>query len=568
MQDSRVVAFASRSLTDTEKNYAQIEKELLAVVFSLEKFDQYVYGRRVTVETDHKPLLPIMKKALLQAPKRLQRMLLQLQRYDISLVYRRGTDMHLADTLSRAPIQAAQEEQSSFQKELEMICSVSNGIENQQLEEIRQKTEEDTTLQAVIEIVQSGWPEEKRSVPIPARPFFNIRDELVIDNGILFKGERCVIPSSLRKKMLQTAHEGHIGVEGCLRRARESIFWPGMNGQIRDFIRQCETCQTFAPKQQKETMIPHEIQEQPWIKVGADLFQFDGRDYLVTVDYYSNYWEVDFLAGDTSSSNVINKLRAQFARYGIPRTIHTDNGPQFSSMAFKDFATKWGFSHTTSSPEHPQSNGKAESAVKTAKGLMRKAKHARKDGWMAILAYRNTPTEGLDSSPAQRFHQRRTRTELPATDAQLKPQLVSEKTGEWLKRKQRRQQRVYNRQAKDLPQIHVGEGCRVRRFGRWKRAVVIGRTGPKGRSYIIRTEEGREIRRNRKDIKKDYPDVGIDLTMAEKEDSDTEENGEDEAATELPQNVQDDGGEKQPYRVSRYGRRLNPPAYLQDYDTS
>ena len=121
MQDDHVVEFASRSLTDTEKSYAQIEKELLAVVFSLENFDHCVYGQRVTVETDHKLLLPIMKKAILQAAKRLQRMLLQLQRYDISQIYRRGTDMHVAATLSRAAIQASQEEQSSFQRELEMI---------------------------------------------------------------------------------------------------------------------------------------------------------------------------------------------------------------------------------------------------------------------------------------------------------------------------------------------------------------------------------------------------------------------------------------------------------------
>ena len=110
MQDDHVVAFASRSLKDTEKNYAQIEKGLLAVVFSLEKFAHCVYGQRVTVETNHKPLLPIIKKAILQAPKRLKRMLLQLQRYDISLIYRRGTDMHVADTLSRAAIQASHED--------------------------------------------------------------------------------------------------------------------------------------------------------------------------------------------------------------------------------------------------------------------------------------------------------------------------------------------------------------------------------------------------------------------------------------------------------------------------
>ena len=146
--------------------------------------------------------------------------------------------------------------------------------------------------------------------------------------------------------MLQRIHEGHMGVKGCPRRARESIFLRVMNNQVRDFARQCDTRQTFGPKQQKETMIHHDVVHQPWIKAGADLFHFDGRDYLITVDYFSNHWEVDYLAGDTSSSNVINKLRAQFARYGIPRMLHTDNGPQFSCFAFKKFVEKWNFEHT------------------------------------------------------------------------------------------------------------------------------------------------------------------------------------------------------------------------------
>ena len=148
-------------------------------------------------------------------------------------------------------------------------------------------------------------------------------------------------------------------------------FWPGINQQVKDFVQQCDTCQTFRPRQQRETLIPHPIVEQPWIKAADDLFSFDGRDYLITVDHYSNYWEVDFLAGDTSSPNIINKLRAQFARYGIPRTLITDNGLQFSCWAFGEFAQRWEFQHITSSPEHPQSNGKAESAVKTAKSIIR-----------------------------------------------------------------------------------------------------------------------------------------------------------------------------------------------------
>ena len=155
-------------------------------------------------------------------------------------------------------------------------------------------------MQAFVDLVKSGWSVDKRAVPIRARPYFKVRDEMVIEGGVLYKEERCVIPSALRREMVQRVHEGHMGVEGCLGRARESIFWPGMNNQVRNFVRQRNTCQTFGRKQQKETIIPHVVDQQ-WIKAGADLFNFDGRDYLITVDYFSNYWEVDYLAGYRSS---------------------------------------------------------------------------------------------------------------------------------------------------------------------------------------------------------------------------------------------------------------------------
>ncbi len=117
------------------------------------------------------------------------------------------------------------------------------------------------------------------------------------------------------------------------------------------------------------------------------------------------------------SSTVIRKLKAHFARQGIPDVVFSDNGPQYSSRMFKKFSQNWEFTHITSSPGYPQSNGKAESAVKTAKRLMRKAKMSGQDPYLAILDHRNTPTQGLNASPAQRLLSRRTRTLLPITES-------------------------------------------------------------------------------------------------------------------------------------------------------
>ena len=121
---------------------------------------------------------------------------------------------------------------------------------------------------------------------------------------------------------------------------------------------------------------------------------------MITVDYLTNYWEIDYLQENTTSTTGIKKIKAQFTRHGVPATVFTDNGPQFSSDEFRRFAQSWGFNHETASPLHPQANGKAESAVRTVKDIMNKAKQAKSDGWKAILEYRNTPYQGLDSSLA------------------------------------------------------------------------------------------------------------------------------------------------------------------------
>ncbi|GAB1602670.1 uncharacterized protein K02A2.6-like, partial [Argonauta hians] len=130
---------------------------------------------------------------------------------------------------------------------------------------------------------------------------------------------------------------------------------------------ECEICARHKASNTKEPMIPHEIPTRPWQKVAADLFTWENRQFLVTVDYYSRFFEIDELYANTTAANVIRKLSCHFARYGIPEIRMSDNGLQFSSSQFADFASSWDFQHVTSSPGHPQSNGLAEKTVQTAK---------------------------------------------------------------------------------------------------------------------------------------------------------------------------------------------------------
>jgi len=291
--------------------------------------------------------------------------------------------------------------------------------------------------------------------------------------------------------MKKAIHTSHLGIDGCLRRARESLFWPGMSGDIKDEISRCTVCHTYQNRQQKESLMSHEIPDRPWSKIGIDLFEYCQENYLISVDYYSNFWEVDRLE-TTSSKTVVGKLKKLFARYGIPSQVMSDNGPQFTSSEFKNFSKDWDFEHYTSSSHHPKSNGKAESAVKTAKQLVRKAKEAKSDVYLVFLDFRNTPTQGVGTSPAQRMLGRRTRTLLPTATTLLQPRGVMQSDREKLRRQQQTANERYNKRAKNLNPLHEGDQVRIQpvKLGevKWRKAVVNKRLDE--RSYLVETPSG------------------------------------------------------------------------------
>ncbi|KAK3697327.1 hypothetical protein QZH41_004727 [Actinostola sp. cb2023] len=392
LQEERPVAYASRCLTDAETRYATIEKEMLAVVFALEKWHQFTYGRAVQVCTDHKPLVSINQKSLDKAPRRLQGMLLRSLNYNIDIQYRPGKEQHLADMMSRSFLPLNSHES---QEEFEVINAVKFlPMREERIQEIKKHTESDDTLCQLRTTIQQGFPTDKLSMPPQLTPYFHMRDELSVYNGLVFKGDRLVIPKSMRKSIKKELHSSHSGIDGCLRRARESVYWPGMSSEIKEWISTCETCREYETAQPKEPLMSHEIPERPWEKVGIDILTFQGTDYLVTVDYYSNYWEIDRLE-NTKSATAIRKLKAHFARFGIPSILVSDNGPQFTSDSFRKFTRDWDIEHTPSAPYNSQSNGKAEAAVKAAKKMLRKTQKTREDQYLALLAIRNTPSQGI-----------------------------------------------------------------------------------------------------------------------------------------------------------------------------
>lgn len=569
LQEGHPVGYASRALTATECNYAQIEKELLAVVFGMTKFEQYTYGTHVVVESDHKPLEIIDKKNLFSAPKRLQRMLLNLQRFDYTIVYKKGTEMYMADTLSRAFLSSTDEETrvASRLSEFEHVNTVKHlPVSSETLHKLQQATESDASLIELMRVVQRGWPESKEQLSQEVQKYFPFREELTVHNGLLFKNDRVVVPISERRNMMERAHSSHIGLQGCLRRARESIYWPNLNRDFEEFIRACDTCNAYSQENSREPLISHETPSRPWEKVGVDLFYLDGKDYLLTVDYYSDFFEVDRLH-DKKGTEVIRKLKAHFSRYGLPCVVMSDNGPPFNGKQFSDFAKAYEFQHVTSSPRYPQSNGKVENAIKTAKRILEKSKKDKTDPYMAMLDWRNTPGEIVKSSPVQRLYGRRTRTLLPLTTKLLEPNVVpNSQTRKEIERRKDKQQQYYDKGTKALAELMPGETVRIKptEFGKeWTKASVQDKVNI--RSYTVKTEDGSVYRRNRHHLKK-TPEVFTEddnQPILESEVSEPAMTNVNEGDERPPQRTHEQTVVEVPLRRST--REVHRPSYLKDF---
>ena len=301
-------------------------------------------------------------------------------RYKFTISHVPGTSLKVADALSGAPVFTAMLTDVLFQQETAAYVDlvVKNlPATDKQVQRIKRHQEEDEECQEAIQHTLSGWP-SRLSLCGVMKHYLNIATELSVKDGILMRGNRLVIPSALRLEMLDRIHTGHQGIVKCRERARQSIWWPGLSIQLEELVKNIATCRKCV----QQPLIPSNFPESPWQRVGTDLFEMKGHTYLLIVDYYSRYIEVAPL-NRTTAEEVILHTKSIFARHGIPEVVVSDNGPQYSSEAYANFARKFRFEHITSSPHYPQSNGEAERAVQTVKNLIKKDG----DPYLALLSY-------------------------------------------------------------------------------------------------------------------------------------------------------------------------------------
>ncbi|UYV60689.1 K02A2.6-like [Cordylochernes scorpioides] len=364
MQGGQAIEYASFSLNATQRKYAQIEKELLAIVFACERFQYYIW----------------------------EMMLLDPLKDEVDTSYLEGQT-----------------------ESVHMLLVTTD----EKIKRLQKETHGDHTLIQLIEYAKNGWPKYKTKVCDEAKPYWQFQDEIHVSDGIVYKGNCIMVPSTLRKEILQVVHSSHQGIAASKEKARSAFYWPSMITQVENEVEKCRTCQEYSRKNPEESRIAHEIPEFPWEKIAVDFMEVSGTSSILVVDYHSKFVEIRKLSSKRETETIL-QLKTIFRTHGIPRTLVSDNGPPFNSTGFKNFAQKYEFKHQTSSPKYPRSNGQVERTIQTIKGLIIKAVKSGRDPNLALMEFNNTPKYDLPS-PTQMLMGRSVRTLSTYTRQQLKP---------------------------------------------------------------------------------------------------------------------------------------------------
>ena len=438
-----VVCFAgSRFTTAAESRYAPIEGEALAVVFGLTSCRMFVLGcPRLIISVDHKPLLQVLGDQPLEDVKnpRLQKLKEKTMMYDFKIKHTPGKDNKSADATSRHPVEldketssislsllhvAEQAPEEESDVELSLICTTMSVVSDtpqfaavtwERIREAGRKDKESTDLAAII---SSGFPHNKKDLPDHLRSFWAMREQLYAVDGVPVQHDgRVLIPHSLRAEVLECLHSAHQGVTGMAAHAKKRFFWSGMDAAIRLTRAQCGHCNGIAPSQSQEPFVEPTTPEFPFQETATDLFHLQGHKFIVYVDRFTAWVEIR-KCKHTDAVTVCKYLRLWYTTFGIPQEQASDGGPPYDSNAYKNFLVKWGVKHRLSSAHFPQSNGRAELGVKSAKRLL--AANIDSSGSLdtdavskALMTYRNTPLQDSDMSPAELLFGRTLRDHLP-----------------------------------------------------------------------------------------------------------------------------------------------------------
>ena len=351
-------------------------------------------------------------------------------------------------------------------------------------------------------IIQHRWPRTVKEVPQEIQKYWTFREELTIEDVLILKGMQMVIPEKMREDILKQIHKGHLGFNKCQMRAKETIYWPGLNDQLENLILNCQLCLKYSKSKNKSTpptALGHEVPAVPWSKVATDIFHYESQPYLLVVDYTSRFPIVRRLKL-MSAQCVTEHFKSIFSEYRWPDTLVSDNGPCYTAEMSTNLMKEYAVNHIMSSLHYPQSNGLAEKFVQIVKNLFSKANEEGVDINKYLMIYCNTPLACTSKSLMQMLQQRSARSQLPMSNvARRRLGIVAE-------------QPPKKNQHLPLHDFHIGQDvmCQSPTTKKWF-PVKIKELCPEPRSYQVEMLEGIIYRRTQNHLKPFTPSEGTQI---------------------------------------------------------
>ncbi len=418
--EERPVVFASRALTPAERNYSATEREALASMWACEKWNFYLYGRKFLLYTDHQALRMLFTApGKGHRPLRLHRWADRLLHYHFEISYKSGERIAMSDYLSRMGISMDNVAGTADLSAVYTVATIFGSTDIPVLlsSELQMETTKDTALQAVLQLVSSGWP-SRSNLSAELKPYHDVRQALSSsDEGLLMKDDVVAVPVSLRARVLELAHEGHPGIVRMKQRCRTTVWWPGMNHDVEAYVQHCVPCALSGKSTRPTTppLQPIEFPPRPWHTLAIDIFgevkwaPHHQRFLIVLVDLHSKWPEVA-ACGTVTSASVITFLTDIFYRHGLPEVIISDNGPQFTSEEFTSFLSSHGIQHRKTAVYNPTANGACERMNKVIKEGLAVA-CAESSPFLSALKrilsnYRALPHATTGVTPARLFYGR------------------------------------------------------------------------------------------------------------------------------------------------------------------
>lgn len=559
--EPRVIAYASRSLSSVETRYSQTEREALGIVWACERFSIYLLGTKFVLITDHQAL------EVLYSPKskpsaRVERWVLRLQSYDYKVQYKPGKT-NIADSLSRLCCSHSDGGQRNIAEEYVRFVvheAVPRAMTARQVEEF---SDRDAELAEVRDCIRSGnWEDSKCS------RYYYVREELCTVGKLVLRGTRIVIPQELRVRVVAIAHEGHVGMSATKLRLRTKVWWPGLDKDVEKYIRACHGCQLVAQASPPEPIVATELPPGKWQDVAMDFLgpMPTGEYLLVVVDYYTRYYEVE-ITMSTTAKHTILILEKIFAAHGLPFSITSDNGPQFSSKEFAEYLQENGIAHRRVTPRWAQANGEVErqnrSMLKTLKIAQGQGKNWRHELVKYVSAYRTTPHSTTGVPPAELLFGRKLRTKLPelrqleTNDEELRDRDWSRKVKASVYADSRRGAETSTLEPGDQVLLKVDKQNKLSTNFSGVPYEVIQK---KGNSVVVESPERVRYKRNITQVRKFIPQI-IDHDKGG-----TDSEAVSETASEGHTPIEENLGEEVVPQTSRPQRERKPPRYLEDYE--